>query len=241
MTAEKGRLPGFTLLELMLTLTLFTTVMTLMLNAFFQFSDQDRRLTSLIDLRQEARILEGLIREDLQAAVFLDAYVADPLKEMEGRQSGILGENLLEAGRDTDAIHLHVNRPSRFYRTLTADRDPGLHEVSYYLEPTDDDRFSLKRRESFYIDPDIRSSAENMVFTLSTGVLSFDVRYFDGSEPEGREEWDSTRKSDGRIDHPGLPAGVQVDLVLQNPAGEEYRTVFQVNLKPDMGSFVRWK
>jgi prepilin-type N-terminal cleavage/methylation domain-containing protein len=241
MNAENGRRPGFTLLELMLTLTIFATVMTLMLNAFFQFSDHDRRLHALIDLRQEARILEGLIREDLQAAVFLEAYVSDPLKEMEGRQSGIFGENLTQGGHDADRIHLHINRPSRFYRTLTADQDPELHEVSYYVEPTEDDRLGLKRRESFYIDPDIDESIENMVYTLSTSVVSFDIRYFAGAETEGREAWDATQKTDERAGYLGLPTGVQVDLVLQNPAGEEYRTTFQVNLKPDMGSFVQWK
>jgi len=240
MTSRPIHRRGFTLLELMLTLTLFSAVMSLMLNAFFQFNDQDRRLTDRLELRQEMRVLEQLIREDLQAAVFLKSYVADPLREQEGRRSGLLGENRQLGTRDGDHLHLHVNRPSRFYRTLAAEHDPELHEVSYYLEPTDGETALLKRRESYYIDPDIQESIDNRVYTLSENVTALNFVYYADGTAEPPDEWDSSLRKTGRGEYQGLPVGMAVTLELQNPAGETWRSTFQVNLKPAMGGFVQW-
>ncbi|MBT4089420.1 MAG: prepilin-type N-terminal cleavage/methylation domain-containing protein, partial [Deltaproteobacteria bacterium] len=54
---------GFTLLELLLTLSIFAAIMGLLMNVFFQFKDQSNRFGSTLDLRQEARILELLLRQ----------------------------------------------------------------------------------------------------------------------------------------------------------------------------------
>ena len=231
--------PGITLLELLITLSLFGAIMALLTTTFFQFQDQNRRAESVFQLRQESRILERIIREDLQNVIYLHAYMGGGSKDFDQRRSGIYGisEEIGELNRDR--IHMHVGRLSRFHRSVPFNKDPAVHEVSYYLEESEQGQWQLKRREEFYIDPDITDGDESIVHTISDHVLSLDVKYYQGNSQETLDEWDSTD-----IDKQGkqpLPSGVNVTMELVNDRGEKLKTDFQVNLRSDMGALIKWK
>jgi len=232
---------GFTLLELLLTLTIFAAIMGLLMNVFFQFKDQSNRFSSTLDLRQEARILELLLRQDLQSAVFLHSWSKKNVDdEYDVRQSGIVGIDDTNGDADSDRIHLHVNRPARFFRGLPLEKDPEIHEVSYYLEEADD-RYQFKRREQFYIDSDITDGDDSISHALSENVVSFDLKYYTQKKPEPIDEWGTEGSQREIRDAVGIPAGVAVTLKLQDSNGESLETQFQINLQPDMGTGITWK
>ena len=231
--------PGFTLMELLITLTLFAIIMTFLMTSFFQFQDQNQRMESVVELRQESRILERIIREDLQNVLFLHEFMKRGTQDYDQRKSGIIGVSEAVGDRDNDSIHMHVGRLNRFYRTIPHDKDPAIHEVSYFLEETGQQTVQLRRREEFYIDSDITEGDESIVHTLSDNVRSFDVKYYIGVDPEEVEEWDSAENS--KRGASALPAGVKVTIELENEKGEILKSAFQVNIKPDMGTMIKWK
>lgn len=228
---------GFTLLELLLTLSIFAAIMGLLMTAFFQFKDQSTRFGSKMDLRQEARILELLLRQDLQSAVNLVKFVA---KKDDGTQSGIVGIDDINGDNDSDRIHLHVNRPARFYRGLPFEKDPEIHEVSYYLEEVDD-KYQFKRREQFYIDSDITDGDDSISHALSENVVAFDLKYYLQNKLEPIEEWGTEGIRREEKDAIGIPAGVAVTLKLHDSRGESLETQFQINLQPNLGTGITWK
>jgi|APSaa5957512622_1039677.scaffolds.fasta_scaffold54392_2 prepilin-type N-terminal cleavage/methylation domain-containing protein len=233
------RMQGFTLLELLITLSLFGAIMAFLTTSFFQFQDQNRRAESIFQLRQESRILERIIREDLQNVLFLYGYMSGGTKDLDQRKSGLYGISEEVGELNKDAIHMHVARSSRFHRSVPFQRDPVVHEISYFLEEVEQDQLHLKRREDFYIDLDITEGEESIVYTISENVRSFDIKYYKAKSLDALDEWDSTEVYK-RKEHP-LPAGIYVTIELENEKGEKLKTDFQVNLNPDMGVSIKWR
>ncbi len=228
------------MLELLLTLSLFAAIMGLLMNVFFQFKDQTTRFDASLDLRQEARILEHLLRQDLQAVVYLKAFVKQFPGEEDDRRSGIVGIDEQSGEQERDRIHMHVNRPTRFFRGIPPEKDPGIHEVSYYLEVDDNNRLQFNRREQFYIDLDITDGDESIVHALSENVVGFDIKYYGKNSSDPVEEWGAPGALKQTKEASSVPAGVGVTLKLQTQGGEIFETQFQINLQPSMGGGISW-
>ncbi len=198
-------------------------------------------MESILQLRLEMRTLEQLIREDLQAAIYLNKYMKDPQNEQDGRKSGIYGIDDTLGDGDSDTIHLHVKRSSRFFRNLPFDYDPEIYEVGYFLEEMENGRYNFKRREEFYIDPDITDGEESIVHSLSDNVVSFNIKYYKGTNIEPLDEWDSSQFEETKDKNSKIPAGMDITLELKNESGETLKSSFQVNLHPYMGTAVEWE
>ncbi|MCP4297846.1 MAG: prepilin-type N-terminal cleavage/methylation domain-containing protein [Proteobacteria bacterium] len=234
---------AFTLLELLITLTLFSAIMGVVLNSFFQFKQQGIRVEAILKLRQELRILEKIIRKDLRSVIYLSQYVIPTIDQIDERKSGVIGISESNGETAQDTIHMHVHRESSFQRGLPIAEDPKVHEVSYFVEETEDvekkSKFILKRREEFYIDNDMTEGdeGESITHTLSEKILSFDIQYFKQQTDEPEEEWDSNDMAAG--DDP-LPAGFKVSITLIDSTKEVLKTSFQVNLHAEMGTLAVW-
>jgi len=224
-------------MELLITLTLFSVIMTILMNSYFNFTKQSTLLQNKLTLRQEMRALQQLLREDLQSAVYLEEFMKNIEKDVDLRKSGIFGVDESLGDRAMDELHLHVNRPTRFYRMVDLKSDPEIHEVSYFLLETDSGKYKFKRREEFYIDTDITTGDRGITYTLSNNVTSFDVKYFLTASKEGELQWDSTSRkpSEGR-----MPAAVNVSIELVSETGEKLKSAFEINLKPMMGNGIEW-
>lgn len=237
--ADKSR--GFTLMELLIALSLFSAITGILMSSFFQFHRQTDRVESILRLRQELRILEQIIRNDLQSVVYLDAFMQESQTDPDGRKSGIFGEDKGLGDKSRDRLHLHINSYARFHRNLVREHDPELHEVSYYLEEPDPGTFLFKRREEFYLDADITDGERSIIHTLSQNVTSFDVKYFKGAETEPLDEWDSSSYATTKTAADKLPAGVVVTLEIKDKKGELLKSSVQINLRPYMGQFISWR
>ncbi len=219
---------AFSLLELLLTLTLFGAMMALLLGSFFQFQKGKSRLTTQNALRKQLQMAETLLSQDLEAAIYATHFVEpNPDQPDEKRKSGIQGIDHSFGDHDEDELHLHVARASRFFRGSNRPFDPQLHEVSWFVAPDDQGRPSLVRREEYYLDGDMTQGPRSLGVGIVTRVRHFDIKYHDSGDRKPRNSWTSEAK------HP-LPLGVTLTLEIENEAGERLRHQFSRNLRPPM-------
>lgn len=221
-----GENPGFTLLELLVTLVLFATIITLLLGSFVQLQDQDSDIAAVLKMRQEARILEKMIRRDFQATVYLTEYMRLKPVILDDRQSGIVSISNDYDNMNRDVVHMHVHKPSDFIRTLNISADPEIHEVSYFIDDMDETKLMFKRREEFYIDNNITDGDRSVVHTLSRNVIEFDLQYFREKEAGKQEEWDS--ESEAKNNRNPIPTGLEVNMVFKNETGATLKSSFQI-------------
>jgi prepilin-type N-terminal cleavage/methylation domain-containing protein len=231
---------GFTLMELMIALGLFAAITGILTSSFFQFHQQSDRMETILRLRQELRIIEQILRNDVKSAIYLDKFMEDPKKLQDGRKTGIYGVD--ESGGDysKDQLHMHVNNVSRFHRNLTKKQDPEIHEVSYFLEEDETGEFKFKRREEFFIDNDITDGERSILHTLSNKIVSFDVKYFKSTSEEELDEWDVDDNTSTGSQEEKLPAGLIITLKIEGKNGESLSSEMQVNIQPYMGQNVVW-
>ena len=218
--------PGFTLLELLVTLALFATIISLLLGSFVQLQDQDAEIAAVLKMRQEARILEKMIRRDFQSTVYLTEYMRLKPVILDDRQSGIISISNEYDNMNRDVVHMHVHKPSDFIRTLNISADPEIHEVSYFIDDLDEAKLKFKRREELYIDNDITDGDRSIIHTLSQNVIEFDLKYFRGIEADKIEEWDS--ESETIKNRSPIPTGLEVNMVFKNEAGITLKSSFQI-------------
>jgi len=206
-----------------------------LLGSFVQLQNQDTAISDILKLRQEARILEKIIRRDFQSAVYLTEYMRLKPVILDDRQSGIVSLSNEYDNKNRDVVHMHVHKPSEFNRTMKLSEDPEVHEVSYFIDDTDEDHLRFQRREELYVDDDITDGDRSITYSLSQYVTEFDIQFFRGIEPEKIEEWDSEKERQP------IPAGVEVTLIYQYDSGATLKSSFQIILRSTTEGFITWK
>ena len=223
-----GRGPGkaaFTLVEVLLAITLMSIIMTVMYGAFHTMGRIIRRNERTKGAYQTARLVMSRIREDLNCAYF------SPVR----KNFIFRGENIRGYDAETDAVtfvtagHVISGRDAP---------EGDFAEVSYYL----DENYPgiLVRRED--VSPDTDTETGGVLEILGKNVVGLNFTYLDGTEESSRrrdqtiteeeserekkawkEEWDSDEK-------PYLPRAVMIDLAVLNDFGlvEDFSTTVMV-------------
>lgn len=189
--ARHGASPGFTLIEVLISLAILGIIVTILYGSFWTVSHSYDGLRERLEAEQAGRfILENLTRE-LRCAYF-------------SPNNGSLvfqGTPDEENGEPRDRI--------RFASTVSAwGKEEGgdmVREITYFLEPsTADSRvFHLYRRTSSLLSP----SGEYQEIDLGTYVLGLSFRYTNGQGVQ-EDSWDTVKGAKR------LPASVLIDLVV---------------------------
>lgn len=235
--AKRGS--GFTLLELLVSVTLLALVAALIYGAFFQISNSSLSVQSTLETRQELRLLMKMVLDDLQAVQYLRHYVENA---DDGRDTGIVAA--VVPGPETteySEIYFHAAIPSRFYQDVKRVRegmDPGIHEVGYFLElDPATDVWQFKRREDFYIDEEL--GADGRVHVLSESVSEFDVdfllREIEQAAGGAVEEWSDSFDSQEdacykKKEPPCLPRAIRLKMSLKGKNGQTVSDSQVINL-----------
>jgi len=182
---------GLTLVEILVTLGLLATVMTLVYGSLWTTVDGLQRIEARTDREQAARVLLEMMERELRSALLTG----------DDNRLYFLGEdgvsNDLPADKLTWIQAAHVKLHWQLPEAETA-------EVSYWLESDADGRPTLYRREDASRDGDPASGGT--VYPLSEVVLGLDFKYYG---PRGWvDEWDS------RLNGNTLPRVVQITLFL---------------------------
>ena len=200
-----GRTSGFTLIEVMVAITILAISSTLIWTAFAQTGKNKKTVEAVNDRYRQGMIAMRRICADLSQA-FITLNVNPHLPTIE---SAFMGRN-----EDPDTLDFMAFAHRRRLRDV---HESDQCEVGYSVEedPDDGEIMNLVRRESRRADDDPEKGGARMV--LVEDVLEFDLEYYDPAMDQWDEEWDTTQVS-GKPNQ--LPPQVRIRLVIRG-AGKE--------------------
>ena len=219
---------GFTLLELLIAISLLSIVMVLLYGSVAQISSGTASLNADLANQQETRLLLRMITDDLQAATYLEGFAKG-----NDAKSGLL-LTLDRVGADSYSIaQFHANVPVRFHRRINRQADPRVHEIAYWVEAAEEDPnlMVLKRREDFYVDNDMEDGG--ITVDIAEGIKTFQIEVLGereishSLEGDWQDNWDSNGDVKRRI-----PLAVRVTLALVPAPGLEIKEeVLEINIE----------
>jgi general secretion pathway protein J len=197
-----ARSRGFTLLELIVAVTVLAFVTMLLYGSFSGMKRTRDGLTRVQDRYREGRIALSRIVRDLQSA-----YVSQHLpinQQITTQKTAFIGSQATPADR------LDFNTFSNIRR----DRDSHVSdqlEVSYYAEssletPGTND---LVRRSSQYLD--LKPEAGGRIDVIATDIDLFELSFLDPTTSQWLDTWDTTQAT-GQQNR--MPLQVRITLVL---------------------------
>ena len=205
---------GFTLLEIMLALFIFSVVLSIIYAAYTGTFRNINETESQSELYQMARITLERMREDLES-VYLPPPVGDEEFEEEGFWStGFLGKSEEIDGRSADTL--------RFLSTAhlvfdEEDKEAGVAQIVYDVIESEEEEegFVLYRSDRSEFEQGV-DEEEGAGLVLCEGIRAINLIYYDDSGQD-YEGWDSMEaEEDAR-----LPARVSIVLEFVNKANPE--------------------
>ncbi|MGB5701570.1 MAG: type II secretion system protein GspJ [Polyangiales bacterium] len=196
---------GFTLLEVILAVTVLALIGTMVYGGFAQTALNKARVEEDVDHSRVVHMaLERMVRELSMA--FVSTHV-NPSLDLRVSNTAFIGK---DNGRD-DRIDFTSFSHRRLYRNA---RESDQNEISYFVaqHPDEPDMNVLARREQNRIDDDPRRGGKSQI--LVENVEEFNVEYFDPLLSEWVETWDSVNT----LAQPNrLPTQVRIRLSVKDP------------------------
>ncbi|MBW2688290.1 MAG: prepilin-type N-terminal cleavage/methylation domain-containing protein [Deltaproteobacteria bacterium] len=187
---------GFTLLEIMLAVSVLALVGTMIYGGFSQTALNKARIEKDVEQSRVVHMaLERMVRELTMA--FVSRVV----------ETAFIGK---DNGRD-DRIDFTSFSHRRLYRDA---RESDQNEISYFVteHPDDPDVQVLARREQNRIDDDPRRGGKSQI--LVENVEEFNLEYFDPL----LSDWVQTWNTEDVLAQPNrLPTQVRIRLAITNP------------------------
>ncbi len=205
---------GFTLLEVILAVTILALIGTMIYGGFSQTALNKARVEKDVDNSRVVHMaLERMTRELTMA--FISTHV-NPSLDLRVSNTAFVGK---DGGRD-DRIDFTSFSHRRLYRNA---RESDQNEISYFVteHPDDPETRVLARREQNRIDEDPRRGGKSQI--LLENVEEFNVEYFDPLLSDWVQSWDSL----DTLQHPNrLPTQVRIRLAVQDPRNPKETLAF---------------
>ena len=196
---------GFTLLEVILAVTLLALIGTMIYGGFSQTALNKARVEQDVDRSRVVHMaLERMVRELTMA--FVSTHV-NPSLDLRVSNTAFIGK---DNARD-DRIDFTSFSHRRLYRDA---RESDQNEISYFVtaHPDDPDVNVLARREQNRIDDDPRRGGKSQI--LVENVEEFNVEYYDPLLSEWVQTWDTVNA----LGQPNrLPTQVRIRLGVTDP------------------------
>lgn len=207
MTRDR-RQAGFTLLEIMLAITIMGFLTALLWGSFSQTSVVKKRSEAAQDRLHAARVAMMRMTRELEMA-FLSNKENQGLQE---KRTFFIGE----PHSDTDELRFSWFGHQRL-RADSAESDTAV--VFYYAEPDPIDRsqINLMRRETRRLEQKDPMTIPGEAYIMCPGITRIKFRYYDYKKDDWKEEW-NTMGADGAQ---YLPTHVQITLGIIDERGQE--------------------
>lgn len=196
---------GFTLLEVILAITVLALIGTMIYGGFSQTALNKARVEEDVNHSRVIHMaLERMTRELSMA--FVSTHV-NPSLDLRVSNTAFIGK---DNGRD-DRIDFTSFSHRRLYRNA---RESDQNEISYFVteHPDEPEMNVLARREQNRIDDDPRRGGKSQI--LVENVEEFNLEYFDPLLSEWVETWDSVNT----LAQPNrLPTQVRIRLSVKDP------------------------
>ncbi|HSG05012.1 MAG TPA: prepilin-type N-terminal cleavage/methylation domain-containing protein [Nitrospiria bacterium] len=192
---------GFTLLEVLIAITISALVLTVVYQTFNGIVDSAARLEEVSDMDQMARISLGIISRELRSAYW---------KEKNSGDLTFSGVDGLDGGEASDKLVFTTFSP---WIGKDGTVSPNLSVISYDLEAAgEEEEFYLMHLED--PNPLSQSLSSRQRYELAEQVKGFNLRYFDEEAGEWKDEWDAGIEKK-------LPNAVEIQLYFKTSAGGE--------------------
>ncbi len=191
---------GFTLLEIMIAITILSFIMGIVYSSFSAISESDRRISLASESALKARNLFGLMNREMSSIFVPSVPTGD------GDKEDRLNYGLICA-KEGDVQRINFTAALSDSGSMP---DVALKELGYYLMSKEDGSYSLFKRIDVTPDDDI--SAGGVDYFLMDGVSSLEYGFMkSGDEMPGEipGEWDASDKG-------SLPKAIKVELSLIN-------------------------
>ncbi len=205
-TEKRGERPhsserGFTLLEIMVAITLLTFVFGIVYSTFAAISSSDRKVTAIEEIALSARNLFQVMMKDVGSA-YLPANAGSGKERESTLFYGFIADQTVDDGE--------VNFTALVSSGTTNPLDRRIEEIGYSLLKSDDGTFRLMKRIDATPDGDIGEGGETFELLRDVTSLKFSFRKSDG---EWADSWDSTTLD-------GPPLGIKMEIALSDGGSE---------------------
>ena len=174
---------GFTLMEVMVTLSMIGGIMTVIYTVLYTTLDQKRKIEVHVMASRVGPLLLDQVENDIRQ---LFTYNVNNGITFQGEDNRI-------SGQDADTLRMVCQAPSTS-AVFNGDRPvfAPVNEVGYVLTETagSDELMTLWRREDYFVDDKPMKGGPGT--PLYRRVLGFDVKYYDvtGEDAEEEDDWD---------------------------------------------------
>ena len=229
---------GFTLLELLIAISLLGLLIVIIYGSFFQISTLSKLVKSDISLREELRLIMKIAIDDLQNIRYLKNFPEPEIDKFSQRETGIIAERIIGSRNiekleidEYSLISFHSSTKSLFYPEKK-EFDPEIHEIGYFLlEDPQTKKYNFLRREDFYLDKNIKEGGKIQI--ISQSVEKFDVEFLEsetelaggGYKENWTKKWNSNENvcmNQNNLSNFCLPRAIKLTISLK---GEDERIV----------------
>jgi type II secretion system protein J len=199
---------GFTLLEILLAITIMGFISALLWGSFSRTSQIKQRTEAGQDRIHSARVAMMRMTREIEMAYMSNSFNIG----FQERRTMFIGS----PHADFDELRFSWFGHQRL-RADSAEADTAV--VMYYVEPDPNDRsaMNLMRRETRRIEQKDPKTIPGEAYILCPGVTRVKFQFYDYKKKEWKEEW-NTQGADGL---PYLPTHVRVTLGLLDERGRE--------------------
>jgi general secretion pathway protein J len=223
MTARRAS-SGFTMIELMLTLSIFAFITTIMWGSFSQTASSKKVIQSEQDRAHAVRVSLMRMAREIEMA-----YVSDNENTaIANRRTMFVGS----ARADVDELTFSTFAHQRL-RAGAAEGDTSL--ITYYGARDPDDRriLNLMRRETRRLQAEDPSTLPGESYILCPDIARMKLAYYDHKKKDWATDW-STLDASGM---PYLPTHIRITLTIVDERGVEvsYSTDARIQITEKVG------
>ena len=176
---------GFTLIEVLMAIVIFSVVMTALFSSFKAFIVSSETVKNDIDHNEKIRGAYNRISLDLES-VYIPQFPiykrpefnSDPDPYRLAGSEDIIGQQVVSSLTFTSFAHAVYNGGTR----------KGLARISYYLKKNENDTYNLHRSDTLWPFPEETAACSDPV--LLKGITGFSITYTD-TESEEFRNWNS--------------------------------------------------
>jgi general secretion pathway protein J len=201
------RRQGMSLVEVMVAMSIFAIVASLLYSGFVQTSRNKERVEKQLDREHEIR--NGIERIAQELAT---AYTSAQRNINESLRTMLTGMVAKEDGSNSK-IYFSSFSHRRLYRNA---HESDQNELSYFVtqDPDDNSKDVLARREQRRVDDDLEKGGQAQI--LISDVSGFELSFFDSLTGEWSSTWDTTQSAS----QPNrLPMQAKIKVTVPNLSG----------------------
>lgn len=209
---------GMTLIEIMVSMALMVSMLTIAWSTFSGGLTIKRSSETINDRFHEIRTAMLRMNDDL-ASAYISANEDQNLQE---RRTLFVGKD----NSDVDELRF----TSMAHRVLWADANESEQTMIYYYEEDDQKdsrKTNLVRRENRRLTEEQWENEPGDIEVLLHDVQKVQFQYYDWAEKDWKDTWDST-KVDGQRGK--LPTRVRITFELENDKGDDIKFTSQARL-----------